>query len=188
MNQKVILKTLAMLTIGVLFAVANPARVEAQGVGGVGAGTAARDVAGSYLALLDLTPLGFGPRIETLGMILDDDGSVVMTSEHEEDKESAGVGVWQHLGSGAIGIGVASFRLGPDPGTSICGVVGLTSPPDNCFLKVGGVLVRADGGGLVGELLLTVETLDGATQFVFPDPLPIAMRRLTLDEFPGALP
>ena len=189
MNQKPILKSLAMLAIGVLFVVGNPVPVE---VGG-------EAIAGSYLALLDLGPLGFGSRIETFGVYLDDNGGVLMTSEHEDDKESAGVGVWEHLGGGLIGIGTFNFRFGPAPATSLCGFVGVTSPPDNCVLKLGATLSRehdsdsdsdsdSGGGVLVGELFLTIENLDGTVVHEFPPPLPITMERLRLEDFPGALP
>lgn len=144
-------------------------------------------IAGSYVAELDLGGLG-APRIEILYMILDQNRSVLFTSEHEGDKESAGIGTWRRIPGGGIALGVASFRYGPDPENSICGTVGVTSPPGNCVLKVGGTVRRANDGTLVGELFLTVETTDGTTSFAFPGdpPLPIVMRRLSVDDFPGA--
>lgn len=146
-------------------------------------------VAGSYIALLDLGGLG-APRIETLYVVLDQNRSAIFTSEHEADKESAGIGRWRRLPGGKISLGIASFRYGPTADTSICGTVGVDSPPGNCVLKVGGMLDRGDGGSLTGDLFLTVETLDGTTSFAFPGdpPLPIVMYRLTLEDFPGALP
>ena len=133
MNPKQNFKPLAMLAISVLFVVGSAAPVEAQGGG--------RSIAGSYWALLDLGALG-DPRIEALGVILDQNGAVLFTSEHEEDKESPGVGAWGHLPGGKIGLGAASFRYGPNPIDSVCALVLVTSPPDNCVLKVGGTVSR----------------------------------------------
>ncbi len=146
-------------------------------------------VAGAYIADLDLGGLG-APRIEQLYVILGAHGSVLFTSEHEADKESAGIGSWKRLTRGRIGLGAASFRYGPDAETSICGTVGVESPPGNCVLKVGGTIRRVGHGAWAGELFLTVETLDGTTTFAFPGdpPLPISMRRLALEDFPGAQP
>jgi hypothetical protein len=143
-------------------------------------------LAGPYMALLDLGALG-APRIEALGVYLDSNGGVLLMSEHEDDKESAGVGVWRLLRGGRIGIGVFSFRFGPEPGAGACGLIGVTSPPDNCILKVGGTLARKKGF-LEGELFLTIESLDGLTVLTVPAPLPITMERLSLADFPGALP
>ena len=186
MNQDPVLKSLAMLLIGLLVVVGAPAPVDAQAASADARATS--DIPGSYLAMLDLTPLGFGPRIEALGVVLDSGGRALFISEHEADKESAGVGVWGHLRGGRIGLGILSFRIGPDPASSICGLVGATSPPDNCFLKVGGTLSRESGGGLEGELFLTIESLDGMNVFTFPNPLPLSMEPLRLEDFPGALP
>lgn len=186
MNQTPALRSFATFVIGMLFVVGNPVPAEAQGTSAGARATS--DIPGSYLAMLDLTPLGFGPRIEALGVSLDSGGRALMVSEHEADKESAGVGVWGHVRGGMIGMGILSFRIGPDPASSICGLVGATSPPENCYLKVGGTLGRKAGGGLEGELFLTIESLDGADVFTFPNPLPISMERLSLQDFPGALP
>lgn len=186
MNQEPVFKSLAMLVIGVLVVVGNPAPVEAQSASAEARATS--DVPGSYLAMLDLTPLGFGPRIEALGVYLDSGGRALFISEHEADKESAGVGLWGHLRGGMIGMGIVSFRYGPDAASSICGLVGAISPPENCFVKVGATLGRKTGGGLEGEMFLTIESLDGTNVFTFPNPLPISMERLTLQDFPGALP
>ena len=178
MSPKKIFKPLAMLAIAVLFVVGSAAPVEAQRGG--------RSIAGSYWALLDLGALG-DPRIEALGVILDQNGAVLFTSEHEADKESPGVGAWGHLPGGKIGLGAASFRYGPNPADSICALVLVTSPPDNCVLIVGGTLSRDGGGGLEGDLFLTVESLDGSEVVTIPAPLPITMERLGLEDFPGAL-
>ena len=181
MKKGPILKSLVVLAMGVLFVVGNPVPVKAE--------VSAKDVAGSYLALLDLGGLG-APRIEASLVYLDQNGGVLSTTEHEADKESAGVGVWKHLPGGQIGMGVSSFRFEPDPATSVCGLVGVTSPPDNCVLKFGGILSPQADGSLAGDLFLTIETLDGSMVLAFPgDPaLPISMKRLSLEDFPGALP
>ncbi|MDX1384327.1 MAG: hypothetical protein R3190_11820 [Thermoanaerobaculia bacterium] len=143
-------------------------------------------IAGSYWAFLDLGALG-APRIEQLGIILDDNGSVLLVSEHEDDKESTGVGAWGHLPGGLIGMGVASFRYGG--AMPVCDLVGETSPPDNCILKVGGVLGRDPDGGLSGIMYLTVENLAGSSVLEFaPLEFPITMEKLGLGDFPGALP
>lgn len=146
-----------------------------------------RDVPGSYVAQLDLGPLG-EPRIETLYVILDNNGSLLFTSEHEADKESPGVGFWRHHGAGEIGMGAASFRYGPNPDDSICALVAVDSPPGNCVLKIGGTMSRQAGGGFAGEVFLTVETVDGGTVLTLPPALPMTLRQLTLGDFPGALP
>jgi hypothetical protein len=167
-----------MLVIAVLLVLGNSAPVDAaEDEGGL---------AGPYLALLDLGALG-APRIEMLGVYLDNNGGVLMISEHEDDKESAGVGVWRVLKGGRVAMGISSFRYGPQPGAGACGVIGVTSPPDNCVLKVGGTLARKRGF-LEGELFLTIESLDGLTVVTIPAPLPITMERLSLADFPGALP
>jgi hypothetical protein len=185
-HQKAVSKVLAMLVVGVLFVVGDPMPVQARGASAGARATS--DIPGSYLAMLDLTPLGFGPRIEALGVVLDSGGRALFISEHEADRESAGVGVWGHLRGGMIGLGILSFRIGPEPATSICGLVGATSPPENCFLKVGGTLGRTTGGGLEGELFLTIESLDGMSVVTLPNPLPLSMERLSLQDFPGASP
>ena len=127
------------------------------------------------------------PRIEALYVVLDQSGAAVFSSEHEADKESAGIGVWQWIRGGRIGLGIASFRYGPNPTDSVCALVGVTSPPGNCVLKVGGTLSRQGDGSLAGALFLTIEDLDGAG-LTLPDEFPIIMRRLSLEDFPGALP
>jgi hypothetical protein len=185
MHQKRVSKWLALVVVATLVGVGP---VTGEPPHASPRARASSDIPGSYLALLDLTPLGFGPRIEALGVSLDSGGRALMISEHENDKESAGVGVWEHLRAGRIGLGILSFRIGPDPASSICGLAGATSPPDNCFLKVGGTLGRATGGGLEGELLLTIESLDGSVVFTFPEPLPLVMQPMTLADFPGAAP
>jgi hypothetical protein len=185
-NRKSVSKALTVLAVCLLFAVGDSVPVEAQATSGGARATS--DIPGSYWAQLDLTPLGFGPRIEALGVSLDSGGRALMISEHEADKESAGVGVWRHVRGNRIGLGMLSFRIGPDPASSICGLVGATSPPDNCVLKVGGTLGRSTGGGLQGDVLLTIESLDGMDVFTFPNPLPISMVPLTLQDFPGASP
>ena len=178
MDRKPIWQSLAIIVVAVLFVVGSAAPVEAKKGG--------RSIAGSYWALLDLGALG-DPRIEALGVILDQNGSVLFTSEHEADKESPGVGAWRHLPGGKIGMGAASFRFGPNPIDSVCALVLVTSPPDNCVLKVGGTLSRDGNGGLEGDLFLTVENLDGSEVLTIPAPLPITMERLRPSDFPGAL-
>jgi hypothetical protein len=85
-------------------------------------------------------------------------------------------------------VGLLSFHIGPEPTSSLCSLVGATSPPDNCILKVGGVLSRSGGGSLAGEILLTIESVDGAHAVTFPHPLPLTAERMSLEDFPGALP
>jgi hypothetical protein len=177
-------RSLAVLAIGALCVVASPVAVAAADSAPVGG----QSIAGAYLGLLDLTPLGFGPRIETVYIVLDNSGAAVFTSEHEEDKESAGVGVWQQISHGTIGLGVASFRYGPDIATSICALVGVDSPPGNCVLKVAGTVARAEGGGLEGALLLSVEDLDATVVVTIPAWLPLSMEKLTLGDFVLELP
>lgn len=99
---------------------------------------------------LDLGALG-APRIEILYVILDPSRSATDTSEPEANRESAGIGLWRPLGGCRIGFGAESFRNGPDEETSICGAVGVASPPGNCVLKLGGVLRRQGGGSLQGD-------------------------------------
>lgn len=177
MNQKLISKSLAVLAISMFLFVANPVRAQ----------TEAKSIAGSYLALLDLGAFG-APRIETFYMILGRSGALLYTSEHESDKESPGVGVWKRLQGGEIGLGAASFRFGPDPASSVCALIAVVSPPDNCVLKIGGTVSQQADGSLAGELFLTVENLDGTVDFEFPGDVPISMTRLRLEDFPGALP
>jgi len=165
-----------VLAMAVLLGIGGPARAEADGEG----------LAGSYLALLDLGALG-APRIEALGVYLDSNGGALLISEHEADKESAGVGVWRMVRGGRIALGIFSFRYGPEPGEGACGLIGVTSPPDNCVLKVGGTLARKKGH-LEGELFLTIESLAGLTVVTVPAPLPIVMETLRLEDFPGASP
>lgn len=179
MKRERILRRLGVLAVTLLVVAGNPQPVEADGN--------ANSIAGSYRAELDLGPLGT-PRIEALYVILDQNGSVLFTSEHESDKEATSVGAWKYLPGGQIGLGAATFRYGPDPASSICDLVGVVSPPDNCVLKVGGTVSRQADQTLAGEMLLTVENLDGSAVITLPAALPIVMRRLTLADFPGALP
>ena len=151
----------------------------------VPAGAQGFGIAGAYRAELDLGALG-EPRIEILYVILDQSRSVLFTSEHEADKESPGVGVWRPLGGGQIGLGASSFRYGPDPESSICGLVEVESPPGNCVLKVGGTVIRHGSGTLAGDLFLSIETTDGSVVLELPGALPIVMERLSLEDFPGA--
>ena len=131
---------------------------------------AGAEVAGAYMARLDLKPLGV-QRVERLAMILHESGAVTFISEHETDKESAGVGTWKDLGGGMISIGALGFRHGA---TSLCGVVGVTSPPGNCLLQVGGVL-KQNGNKLVGELTLSLRRTKGkGGALVLGDPFPCA--------------
>lgn len=171
MKGRPILKSLAVVAIGALFIVGSA----------VPAGAA---IAGPYIARLDLGPIGV-ERIEILGVILHESGAVTFMSEHEGDKESAGVGVWEDLGGGLISIGVFSFRYGPTPETSICGVVGVTSPPNNCFLQVGGILMQS-GKNFVGELILSIKKKGKNDPVVLGGPLPVRMRPLLPSRFPGA--
>lgn len=142
-----------------------------------------RPIHGAYTAQLDLNPLG-AVRIEAFGFILHADGTVNATSEREpDDLESAGIGLWKRLSRGQIGVGVVNFRLGNAGG---CALVFGIVPPDNCVLKLGATLDREEGGGLVGNALLSFETFDGEVVTI-PVPLPITMERLSLDDFPGAI-
>ncbi len=136
-RERRILNLLAVLAIGAFLVATSAAPVAAQG----------KDIAGSYWALLNLDAIVDGGRVETLGVILDQNGAVLFTSEHEADKESPGVGAWRHLPGGLIGMGASSFRFGPNPVDSICALIGVDSPPDNCVLKVGGTLSRDGAGG-----------------------------------------
>lgn len=143
-----------------------------------------RPVHGAYTAELNLNPLGLD-RIEAFGFALHTGGTVVASSEHEvDDLESAGIGVWKALPGGQIGVGVFNFRIGTAGG---CTLIFGTLPPDNCLLKLGATLERAEGGGLVGNALLSFEALDG-TIVTIPVPLPFTMKRLSLGDFPGASP
>ena len=171
LTHKRILKVIVTLALALLIALANAAPVMAQG--------GARDIAGSYIALLDLEGLR-EPPIETLYVVLDLSGSALFVSEHEDDKESTGVGVWRHLRGGKIGMGVASFRYA----NPACELVGAPSPPNNCVLKVGGTLERVHGGGLEGELAATLESVD-ATVVVPLGSFPVVMEKLELGDFPS---
>lgn len=169
-----IMKSLAVAAVGALLIVGSAAPAEAG-------------VAGPYSARLDLSGIG-ADRVESLGVILHRSGAVTFISEHEGDKESTGVGVWKNLGGGKISIGLFSFRFGPDPATSICGVIGVTSPPDNCSLQVGGVLMR-NGQKLEGELTLSLKKKGGkSAPVVLGGPLNLRMKPLRLSRFPGATP
>ena len=144
-------------------------------------GAHGRPIHGLYVAELDLRPLGID-RIEKIALYLHKDGAVSYISEHElDDLESAGVGTWKRLRTGRIGLGVLTYRFGI---ASACPLVGLTSPPDNCVLKLGANLRQKKGGALVGKLLLTLE--GAGQQLVIPVPLPFTMRPEWLVNFPGA--
>ncbi len=170
-------RTTLNLVVAVVTAVLLAGAAGAQGFGPFG-------IPGAYRAELDLGALG-EPRIEILYVILDANRSVLFTSEHEADKESPGVGAWRPIGGGQIALGAASFRYGPDPETSICGVVEVESPPGNCVLKVGGTVRRQGSGVLGGDLFLAIETTDGSTSVELPGALPIVMERLSASDFPG---
>ncbi len=171
MKGKSILKSLAVVVIGALFIVGS-------------AVPAGAEIVGPYIARLDLNPIGVA-HIEILGVILHAGGGVTFISEHEGDKESTGIGVWEDLGDGLVSIGVFSFRYGPEPEASICGVVGVTSPPGNCFLQVGGILLQV-GETLVGELVLSIKAIGDSESVVLGGPLPIRMRPLRSSKIPGA--
>ena len=142
-----------------------------------------RSIHGAYTAQLDLNPIDID-RIEAFGFVLHTDGTVIASSEHEvDDLESAGIGVWKRLPGGQIGVGVFNFRIGIAGGCAFFGIL----PPDNCILKLGATLARQEGGGLVGNALLSFATLDGVVLLTIPVDLPIAMTRLSLEDFPGAM-
>ena len=141
-----------------------------------------RGTPGAYTAHLDLRPLGID-RIEAFGVVLERDGAALFVSEHESDRETTGVGVWQRLRGRRIGVGVLTFRFGEE---SACFLVGVMSPPDNCVQKLGATLRRTKDGSFKGELFITVEGPDA--EFVIPVPLPFSMKPLRLKDFPGALP
>lgn len=143
-----------------------------------------RSIHGAYTAQLDLNPLGI-ERIEAFGFVLHTDGTVIASSEHEvDDLESVGIGVWKRLPRGQIGVGYFNFRIGTGGGCAAFGFF----PPENCTLKLGATLDRAAGGGLVGNALLSFATTDGVVLLTIPVPLPFAMQRLSLEDFPGAMP
>ena len=179
MKQSLTSKSLLVLAVAVLFVVGAPLPVAADD------DDRPSRVAGAYRAELDLGALG-APRIEILYVIMGLEGSVLFTSEHEADKESAGVGIWRRVSGGGIFLGAASFRYGPDPATSACAGVGVTSPPGNCVLKVGGTVERQGDGSYAGNLFLSIETTDASSVIEVPAPLPITMERLTPGDFPGA--
>jgi hypothetical protein len=176
MNRFVLLLYRSSLLLGLI--VASPTVFATTGEG---------SIPGTYSALLDLEPLGT-PRIEALGVVLGRDGGVIIVTEHEADKESTGVGIWERLPGGLIGMGALSFRFGPDPVASICGLVGVISPPGNCVLKFGATLRQEMDGILVGEMIITVESTDGSVVLVLPDALPIFMEPLRLEDFERPLP
>ncbi len=139
---------------------------------------------GAYIAQLDLSPIDPSGRIEALGIVLHADGTVSYISEHEPmDLESAGIGLWERLRGRRIGMGVLGFHVGDSSG---CFFIFGILPPDNCVLKIGATFDREKSGRLVGKAILTFETLDGVP-FELP-PLDITMERLSLKDFPGALP
>ncbi len=137
----------------------------------------AKGITGTYWGQLDLTALNpASPRIESVGLYLDPFGGVFLTSEHEPGNlEAAGIGTWEHLGGGLIGIGVLSYRLP------------FTAAPDGTIvsdggpvLKLGGTVSRDGNRGLVGSLTLSIND----TPIV--DGLPASFDRLTVADFPGA--
>lgn len=139
-------------------------------------------IVGAYSAKLDLNPLGVN-RIEAMAIILHQNGTVNYISEHEpNDLESAGIGVWKRLSKKRIGVGILNFRMGVEGGCTFIGAF----PPDNCVLKLGATLEQKARGHLVGELVLSFESVD-AGPLVLP-PLPFSMERLKIEDFPGALP
>ena len=129
-------------------------------------------------------PGQYSVQINSFGFVLHPDGTLIATSEHEvDDLESAGIGVWEPLRGGQIGLGYFNWRIGTGGGcTAFFGVV----PPANCSLRLGAIVNREDGR-LVGNALVSFEKRDG-TIFTIPVPLPFTMTRLNLEDFPGAFP
>lgn len=144
---------------------------------------------GTYVAELDLNPLGF-PRIEAMAFVLHRNGTVNFISEHESGELStAGVGVWERLGRKEIGVGIMMYRMSEPAALVICANI-MVADPANCVLKVGTKVTRTSYGVYSGTALLTIEgpAIPGEDKIIAPIPveLPFTMRRVDLSEFPGA--
>lgn len=144
---------------------------------------------GTYVAELDLNPLGIN-RIEAMALTLHRNGTVTFISEHEPGEvSSSGLGVWERLGRGKIGIGIMMYRMSEPDAPIICANL-MVQTPDNCVLKLGMKLTRESWGAYTGNQLLTIEgpTVPGEEKVAveIPVELPFKMRRVDLSEFPGA--